>query len=114
MDEENKKRVDESWKDQVEKEKKDAEIKKTPYHQPNFTMFLTSLSMQAMIAMGKLENPVDGKVEQNLEQARFLIDTLEILKNKTKGNLTTDEEKVLDESLFNLRLMYVEGKSNDR
>ena len=66
--------------------------------------------MQAMIAVGKLENPVTRKIEKNLEQARFLIDTLGILKEKTKNNLTTDEEKLLDEALYSLRMIYVEEK----
>jgi hypothetical protein len=66
--------------------------------------------MQAMIAIGKLENPLNGKVERNLEQARFLIDTLGIIKEKTKGNLTPDESKLLDDSLFSLRTMYIEEK----
>ena len=70
--------------------------------------------MQAMIAAGKLENPVTRKTEKNLEQARFLIDTLEILKEKTKGNLAKEEENLLDDSLFNLRMMYVEEKEKEQ
>jgi len=58
-----------------------------------------------------LENPITKKIEKNLEQARFLIDTLAILKEKTKGNLTKEEEALLDDALFNLRLMYVEEKN---
>lgn len=108
--EEQKKKVDESWKSQINKEKKEAEDKNETYHEPTFTVFLSSLGMQAMIAMGRLENPLSGKTEMNLEHARFLIDTLEILKEKTKGNLTSQEETLLEESLFNLRMMYVEVK----
>lgn len=110
MNQEHQKKVDESWKQQVDKEKKEAEIKQEKYHEPTFAVFLSSLSMQAMIAMGKLQNPVNGQTEKNLEQARFLIDTLGIIKEKTKGNLTGDEEKLLEESLFNLRMMYVDEK----
>ena len=110
MPEERRKKVDEEWKTQVEKEKREAKAKNEPYHEPTFTIFLSSISMQAMIALGKLENPVTKKLEKNMEQARFLIDTLSILKEKTKGNLTSEEEKLLEESLFNLRLMYVQTK----
>jgi len=67
--------------------------------------------MQAMIALGRLENPVSGKTDKNLEQARFLVDTIGILKEKTKGNLNPEEEKLLDDSLFSLRMMYVEEKN---
>ena len=63
-----------------------------------------------MIAMGRLENPLTGKKDINLDQARFLIDTLEIIEQKTKGNLSSEEESLFKESLFNLRMMYVEEK----
>ncbi|MCD6583339.1 MAG: DUF1844 domain-containing protein [Candidatus Omnitrophica bacterium] len=114
MSEENRKKVDEEWKAQVEKEKREAKAKNESYHEPTFTIFLSSISMQAMIALGKLENPVTKKLEKNMEQARFLIDTLSILKEKTKGNLTSEEEKLLEESLFNLRLMYVQTKEEEK
>ena len=110
MNEQIKKKVDEDWKTQVETDKKTAQDSNEPYHEPTFSIFLSSLSMQVMIALGSLENPVTKKIERNLMQARFLIDTLEIIKEKTKGNLTNDEEKLMEESLFNLRLMYVETK----
>jgi len=106
--EEVKKKVDDDWKAQVEKEKREAESRKEVYRQPTFTVFLSSMSMQAMIALGKLENPLTKKIEKNLEQARFFIDTLGIIKEKTKGNLTQEEENFLEESLFNLRMLYVE------
>ncbi|MBU1121194.1 MAG: DUF1844 domain-containing protein [Candidatus Omnitrophota bacterium] len=110
MNEEIRKKVDDNWKSQVEKEKDHAQEKKEPYHQPTFTIFLSSISMQAMIALGRIENPVTGKKEESKEQSRFLIDTLGIIKEKTKGNLTPEEQTLLDDSLFNLRMMYVEDK----
>ena len=110
MNEETKKKVDQDWKSQVEKEKGKAQESKEVYHQPTFEIFISSLTMQAMLAMGKLENPITKKTEKNYDQARFLIDTIEIIKEKTKNNLSPDEEKLLDESLFNLRMMYVEEK----
>ena len=110
MTEEIRKKVDDSWKTQVEKERQDAQTKHEAYHEPTFKIFLSSLSMQAMIAMGKLQNPVTNKVEKNLEQARFLIDTLGILKEKTNNNLNSEETSLLDDSLFKLRMMYVEEK----
>jgi len=105
------KKIDEAYKEQVEKEKKEAEDGLTNYYEPTFSIFLSSLGMQAMIFLGKIENPVSKKIEKNLDQARFLIDTLGILKEKTKNNLTKEEEKLLDEYLFNLRMLYIEEKS---
>ncbi len=110
--EEAKKKVDENWKEQVKREKKEAKEKQVSYHEPTFTIFLSSLSMQAMIAMGKLQNPLTNRIEKNMEQAKYLIDTLGVLKDKTRGNLTKEEETMLDESLFNLRMLYVEEKKN--
>ena len=110
MEDEAKKKVNEDWKSQVEKEKKQAEQSHQQYHQPTFTIFLSSLSMQAMIALGRIENPLTKKQEKNLEQARFLVDTLEIIKEKTKGNLSDEESKLIEDALYNLRMMYVEEK----
>ncbi|MBN2119440.1 MAG: DUF1844 domain-containing protein [Candidatus Omnitrophica bacterium] len=111
MNEDVKKKVDENWKNQIEKEKEDSQERNQEFHQPNFTVLVSSLSMQAMISLGKLENPLTNKKEENLEQARFLIDTLDILKEKTKGNLTGEETVFLDDSLYHLRLIYVEKKN---
>jgi hypothetical protein len=65
-------------------------------------------SSQAMIALGKLANPMTGKAEKNLPAARLFIDTLEMLERKTRGNLVPDESKVLQATLTDLRLMFVE------
>lgn len=73
---------------------------------------------QAMIALGKLANPATGKAEKNMAAARLFIDTLEMLEHKTKGNLNADETKVLQATLTDLRLMFVEEtketKTEDR
>ena len=63
---------------------------------------------QAMISLGKLANPATGKAEKNLPAARLFIDTLEMLEHKTRGNLNSDETKVLQATLTDLRLMFVE------
>lgn len=114
MSEDTKKKVDEDWKNQVEKEKKQAQGVDETYHQPTFTIFISSLTMQVMIAIGKMENPVSGKTEKNMEQARFLIDTLTILQEKTQNNLNSDEAKFLEESLFNLRMLYVDETAGSK
>src|SRR5580700_5098805 len=63
---------------------------------------------QAMIALGKLANPATGKADKNMPAARLFIDTLEMLEHKTQGNLNSDEIKVLQGTLTDLRLMFVE------
>ena len=110
MNQDSKKKVDQDWKDQADKEKAAAQSENQAYHQPTFTIFVSSLGMQAMIAMGKLDNPMTKKKEKNYEQARFLIDTLGVIQEKTKGNLNQEEDTALGEYLFNLRMMYVEER----
>ena len=63
---------------------------------------------QAMIALGKLSNPMTGKAEKSLPAARLFIDSLEMIEHKTRGNLNADEEKALRTTLTDLRLMFVE------
>jgi hypothetical protein len=55
-----------------------------------------------------VENPFSKTKEQNLDQAKFTIDTLQIIKDKTSGNLTDGETKLLETALYDLRMRYVE------
>jgi len=80
----------------------------------DFSIFVTSLSMQALIAMGEVPNPIDNKKEQNLEHAQYVIDTLDMLTEKTKGNLKPDEEKILEDVLYHLRMRYLELSKTPR
>jgi hypothetical protein len=80
-------------------------------------MLFIQLVMQnhqmAMMSLGQIENPVAGKVEKNVEFAKLSIDTLDMIKEKTKGNLSEYEEKFLDETLREVKLAYVtETKKN--
>lgn len=65
----------------------------------------------AMQHMGKLKNPVTDKIERDLEQAQFAIDTLDMLANKMKGNLKIEEERLLSSVLQELKLNYVDEMS---
>jgi hypothetical protein len=67
-----------------------------------------------MMAMGKVKNPVTDKVERNLEHAKIYIDTLDMLVTKTKGNLSEYEEKLLTETLKELKLNYVDEVDKDK
>jgi hypothetical protein len=67
----------------------------------------------AMQQMGKITNPMTGKVERNLEQARFSIDMIDMLRSKTRGNLSSDLEKLLDTTLTNLRMNYVDEANKE-
>ncbi|OGX45491.1 MAG: hypothetical protein A3G38_03755 [Omnitrophica WOR_2 bacterium RIFCSPLOWO2_12_FULL_51_8] len=107
MDETNK-NIDQSWKEAAEKEK--AALKKEGGFappEPDFTFFITTLSLQASIALGHVPNPATNKNETNLPQAKFLIDTLGVLKEKTKGNLKPEESSFLENMLYELRMLYI-------
>ena len=67
----------------------------------------------AMMSMGKLKHPVTDKIERNLDLAKVSIDTLDMIKIKTKGNLSTNEERFLDEVIRELKLNYVDEKNKD-
>jgi len=67
----------------------------------------------AMQQMGKIINPLTGKIEKSIEQARFSIDTLAMLKEKTRGNLSADLERLLESTLLNLRMNFVEESAKE-
>ena len=80
-----------------------------------FLGFITMLANSAMQGLGKIANPFTGKAERNVEAAKASIDILEVLREKTKGNLTENEEKTFDTLLTNIRLNYVdESKKPDK
>lgn len=102
------KNIDESWKETADKEKE--ALKKDGKFLPpeaDFNIFITTLALQASIFMGVMPNPVTNKKEEDLVQAKFIIDTIGLLKEKTKGNLTKEETTLLDNVLYELRMQYI-------
>lgn len=73
-----------------------------------FLQLILGLSQSAMIALGKLQNPITRKIEVDLEGARATIDTLAALETRTRGNLDAEETRVLQQALSSLRLNYVD------
>ncbi len=61
----------------------------------------------AMMSLGKMKNPVTNKMEKNLDYAKMAIDTLDMLKEKTSGNLSEYEDQFLTEAIKELKLIYV-------
>jgi hypothetical protein len=112
--------VDEDWKQQAQKEKEilaaqeEAKKKETgedkaeqaPLPKGNFAALISMLTTQALFAMGVLK--VEGQEkEPDLEMAKYNIDMLETLEEKTKGNLAEEEKKVLENTLSQVRMAYV-------
>ena len=74
----------------------------------DFATFVLSLSHSALVHLGQAPNPETGHVDQSLPMARQTIDLIAMLEEKTKGNLTGDEERLIGQILFDLRMRYVE------
>lgn len=126
------KRVDESWKEQAEKEKRaaekpaaasggaaaapkpddagqpaDAALGGDGMPQARFDLFVSGLAMEALIALGEMPHPATRRTSLNLPQARYLIDLLGVIETKTKGNLSVDEAQMLKDTLYQLRMRYL-------
>lgn len=74
----------------------------------DFPTFILSLATSAQVHLGAIPNPANGKKETDLTLAKQTIDILGIIQEKTKGNLSSDEQRLLDHILYDLRMMYVE------
>lgn len=107
------KRVDESWKDDVTRSKDDGESGPHETIPLSFSSFVTSLGIQALVKMGELKPPDAQKVELDLESARETIDLLLLLKDKTRGNLTSEEETLLSSLIADLQMKFVQHKSSN-
>lgn len=75
----------------------------------SFSTLVLSIGSSAAMAIGLAPNPVTGKVEKDLNLARFNIDLLRMLREKTKGNLSTDEQSFLDSIVTDLQMKYVQA-----
>ncbi len=73
----------------------------------DLSFFITTLAVQASIALGVMPNPVTQKKEENINQAKLIIDTLGILKVKTQGNLSVEEDSLLNRILDELKAQYL-------
>ena len=80
-------------------------------HEIMFTQLVLMFHTAAMQQMGKLKNPMTDKIERNLEAAKNSIDLLDMLKEKTRGNLSDDESRLLRQVVQELKLNFVDEKN---
>jgi len=125
--------VDEDWKSKVEREKEAAEAVREegqsqesqseqgpPPDSPeaqlpaaSFPALVTSLAAQSLMALGQAPDPAEGHPVVRPDLAKHCIDTLGMLEEKTKGNLTPEESKMLSDILHDLRMIFVSvGKTS--
>jgi hypothetical protein len=76
----------------------------------NFATFIFSLNHSVLVHLGVVDDPSTGKKLKNLPLAKQTIDILGMLEEKTKGNLSEDEEKMLKNILYDLRMIYIKEK----
>src|SRR3954469_14613878 len=116
--------IDEDWKSQVQAEKEQAAKSKTsgnsgaaesdtgesdlPMPPATFELLLTTLATEALVAMGQVPHPATGKPQAHRNQAKYLIDTIDVLHEKTKGNLAADEQELLESMLHQLRMLFIQ------
>jgi|OpeIllAssembly_1097287.scaffolds.fasta_scaffold588082_1 hypothetical protein len=79
----------------------------TLFTELGFSTFILSLSTSALVHLGELPDPITDNKQTNLPLARQTISIIELLKEKTKGNLTEDEERLIESLLYDLRIKYV-------
>jgi Domain of unknown function (DUF1844). len=75
--------------------------------EPTFTQFIGGFAVQTLVHLGKMSNPMTGESNFDLPNAKYSIDILAILEEKTKGNLTPEEGEYLANLLRDLRMEYV-------
>ena len=80
-----------------------------PLPEVNFSTLIMSLSSSALFHLGEIPDPQSGQKQQDLPLAKHTIDTIGMLKEKTQGNLTDEEQKFLDSMLTDLRWRFVKA-----
>ena len=87
----------------------DSSAQQGPLAEIDFTNFMLSLSTSALIQLGEIQDPFTQKSAKNLPLAKQTIDLIGMLKEKTKGNLSPEEEKIIEYVLYDLRMRYVKA-----
>ena len=123
--------IDEDWKSQVEAEREalkreeqstqkakpaaeQGDVGDVPMPPASFELLLSTLATEAMVALGAIAHPATGKNDFRPSQAKYLIDMIAMLQEKTKGNLTPGENQAAEGLLHQLRMAYVEATAAHR
>lgn len=75
---------------------------------PTFVTLIRVYQIEGMIALGKMLHPITNTMEKNLDHARYVIDILDVIKEKTQSNLNEEEGKFLDSTISMLKLNFVD------
>ena len=77
-----------------------------------FTSLVLSLNTTALFHLGELAHPEGGELSVDLELVKHTVDTLVVLRDKTTGNLDSDESQLLEKVLYDLKMRFVKAKDN--
>ncbi len=80
-----------------------------PLPEVTFATLVLSINTSALVHLGEMNSPESGEKKKDLTMAQHAIDTLAMLQEKTRGNLTDDEKSLLEHIIFDLRLKYVKA-----
>ena len=108
---EEKKEAAEKVKEEKERkgEPKKEEAERAPLPEVNFNSLIFSLSSSVLLHLGEIADPQSGEKKKDIALAKHTIDTIAMLKQKTQGNLTEEEQKFIDAILADLRWRYVKA-----
>ena len=93
------------------------EFERQPVEEPtgvDFTMLINAMAEPALLFLGEIAHPSSGQPQVDLERARIQIDMLDLLRVKCRGNLTTQEDGLLDRILYQLRMLFVERSNQPK
>ena len=76
----------------------------------DFSGFVVSMAQAALVHLGEIPDPITGEINRDIEQARYSIDLIDMLAEKTKGNLSREEENLVRSVLVDLKMRYVRAK----
>jgi hypothetical protein len=118
--------IDEDWKARVQAEKEEAaqtapesashaaasthgeyDPGDVPMPPASLELLVSSLATEVLMALGAVPHPATGKLEVRPNQAKYLIDTIDVLRQKTTGNLSSNEHEMLESVLHELRMAFV-------
>jgi hypothetical protein len=90
------------------------DVSSDPHIPAHFSSFVISMGSSALMLMGEQLSPQQPPIPVNLPQAKEIIDLLSMLEEKTRGNLTSDEQGVLEDMLYALRMKFVSLSSGQQ
>ncbi len=80
----------------------------------DFTTLIMSLASSALVSMGRVPDPATGTVQKNFGFAHQNIDIIHLLQEKTRGNLSADEERLVEQILYELRMSYISALKDEK